>query len=86
MVCACVSPLRASVVVPTHVLLSHRSVVNDSYRLDVCLFVPPYMIALAAIRIACAFMELDVTDWFDRLNVNGAEVCVAACFHFVHSA
>ncbi len=51
---------------------------NDSYRLDLCLFVPPYIIALASIRIACAFMELDVTDWFERLNVNGAEVsCLA---------
>jgi hypothetical protein len=55
-----------------------RSIVNDSYWLDATLLHPPYMIALAAIYIACAYMELDVTMWFDALNVNRKEVRVSA--------
>ncbi len=47
---------------------------NDSYWLDAALLYPPYLIALAAIFLACAFLELDVTEWYTKLNVNRAEV------------
>ncbi len=52
-----------------------RSIVNDSYWLDAVLLYPPYLVALAAIYLACAYLELDVSEWFDKLNVNRAEVC-----------
>lgn len=51
-----------------------RTLVNDSYRLDMCLLHPPYLIALAAIYIGCAYIKRDVTEWFDLLNVDTAQV------------
>jgi hypothetical protein len=36
--------------------------------------VPPYLIALAAVSLACTYMELDASDWLDKLNVNKAEL------------
>ena len=51
-----------------------RTLVNDSYRLDICLLHPPYLIALAAIYIGCAYIKRDVTEWFDLLNVDTAQV------------
>ena len=51
-----------------------RVIVNDSYSLDVCLLYPPFLVALAAVFLAAAYCELDVTDWFDKLNVDRGEV------------
>ncbi|XP_057310724.1 cyclin-C-like [Hydractinia symbiolongicarpus] len=45
-------------------------VVNDSLRSDVSLLYPPYMIALAAIYMACVFEKRDCQQWFSELNVN----------------
>lgn len=35
----------------------HRAIVNDSYRTDLCLVYPPYMIAITAIYMACTFLD-----------------------------
>ncbi len=51
---------------------------NDSYWLDAVLLYPPYLVALAAINLACAYLELDVSEWFDKLNVNRTEVSEGA--------
>ncbi|KAI9141536.1 cyclin-like protein [Paraphysoderma sedebokerense] len=55
-------------------------IVNDSYRTDVCLLYPPYMIALAAIYMSVVFnskvkvgegdKEKDMREWFSELSVD----------------
>jgi len=45
-------------------------VVNDSLRCDICLLYPPYLIALAAIYMACVFEKKSCHQWFAELNVN----------------
>ena len=60
--------------VVSHVTPRDRSIVNDSYRLDICLLYPPHIIALAAVYLACTYMGRDVTDWFEALNVNREEL------------
>jgi len=45
-------------------------VVNDSLRTNVCLMYPPYMVALAAIYMACVFQKQDCQQWFAELNVD----------------
>ena len=47
---------------------------NDSYRTDVCLLYPPYIIALACISMAAIFADLDISLWFNKLNVNEVEI------------
>mmetsp|Transcript_23471 Transcript_23471/g.63355 ORF Transcript_23471/g.63355 Transcript_23471/m.63355 type:complete len:172 (-) Transcript_23471:23-538(-) len=44
------------------------SLLNDSYRLDVCLFYPPHVIAIAVINIACSYMGVDASSWFESLT------------------
>mmetsp|Transcript_56753 Transcript_56753/g.139275 ORF Transcript_56753/g.139275 Transcript_56753/m.139275 type:complete len:277 (-) Transcript_56753:270-1100(-) len=47
--------------------------INDSYRLDLCLQYPPHIIAIAAINIAGTYREqfAAVNSWFtERLNFN----------------
>lgn len=55
------------------------SIVNDSYRVDVGLFHPPYMIALAATHMACIYFKKDPTKWFDTLSVDMREVRCPRC-------
>lgn len=50
------------------------SIVNDSYRLDLCLYYPPYMIALAATQMACTYHKHDPTRWLDKLTVDQREL------------
>jgi len=45
-------------------------VVNDSLRTNVCLIYPPYLVALAAVYMACIFQKKDCTAWFTDLNVD----------------
>lgn len=45
-------------------------IVNDSLRTDVCLLYPPYMIALAAIHMACVIQQKDTKQWFAELSVD----------------
>ncbi|KAK1295182.1 Cyclin-C1-1 [Acorus calamus] len=46
------------------------SLVNDSYRMDLILVHPPYMIALACINIASVLKEKNATAWFEELRVD----------------
>ncbi|KAL3846868.1 hypothetical protein ACJMK2_017822 [Sinanodonta woodiana] len=45
-------------------------IVNDSLRTDVCLLYPPYLIALAALHIACVIQQKDVKTWLSELTVD----------------
>lgn len=48
----------------------YRSLTNDSYKMDLILIYPPYMIALACIYIASVLKEKDTTAWFEELHVD----------------
>jgi len=50
------------------------SVVNDSYRTDVCLLYPPHTICLASILVAMLLLGKEVKSWFAELNVDMKEV------------
>lgn len=50
------------------------NIVNDSYRTDICLLYPPYLIALAAIYLASFLKDKDLKQWFSDLSVEMAEV------------
>jgi len=54
----------------SEILESAWRIVNDSLRCNVCLLYPPYLIALAAIYMACVFQKKDCSQWFSELNVN----------------
>jgi len=45
-------------------------VINDSYRTDVCLFYPPYHIALASLHLASVMIGKDLKNWFAELSVD----------------
>ncbi|GJN33542.1 hypothetical protein PR202_gb22153 [Eleusine coracana subsp. coracana] len=45
-------------------------VVNDTYKMDLILIYPPYMIALACIYIASVLKDKDTTSWFEELRVD----------------
>ncbi|XP_023532063.1 cyclin-C1-1-like isoform X1 [Cucurbita pepo subsp. pepo] len=44
--------------------------VNDTYKMDLLLVHPPYLIALACIYIASVLREKDTTAWFEELHVD----------------
>ncbi|VAI50497.1 unnamed protein product [Triticum turgidum subsp. durum] len=44
--------------------------VNDTYKMDLILIYPPYMIALACIYIASVLKDKDTTSWFEELRVD----------------
>ncbi|XP_078176269.1 cyclin-C1-1 isoform X2 [Carex rostrata] len=44
--------------------------VNDTYKMDLILIYPPYMIALACIYIASVLRDKDTTAWFEELRVD----------------
>lgn len=45
-------------------------IVNDTYRCDVALLYPPYLIALASIHMAAVVHKKDVKAWFAELSVD----------------
>mmetsp|Transcript_486 Transcript_486/g.1188 ORF Transcript_486/g.1188 Transcript_486/m.1188 type:complete len:304 (-) Transcript_486:302-1213(-) len=45
------------------------TILNDSYLSDVILMYPPYLIAMAALYMACVHSGTDSKAWFSRLNV-----------------
>uniref|UniRef100_A0A0E0QTE3 Cyclin-like domain-containing protein n=1 Tax=Oryza rufipogon TaxID=4529 RepID=A0A0E0QTE3_ORYRU len=45
-------------------------IVNDTYKMDLILIHPPYMIALACIYIASVLKDKDITLWFEELRVD----------------
>eukprot|EP00252_Welwitschia_mirabilis_P015215 TRINITY_DN3346_c0_g1_i5.p1 TRINITY_DN3346_c0_g1~~TRINITY_DN3346_c0_g1_i5.p1 ORF type:complete len:252 (-),score=40.93 TRINITY_DN3346_c0_g1_i5:274-1029(-) len=46
------------------------SLVNDTYKTDLLLIYPPYMIALACIYVACILKDVDSQAWFEELRVD----------------
>ncbi|XP_040953443.1 cyclin-C1-2 isoform X2 [Gossypium hirsutum] len=44
--------------------------VNDTYKMDLILIHPPYLIALACMYIASVHREKDITTWFEELSVD----------------
>eukprot|EP01018_Ginkgo_biloba_P035706 Gb_35895 [translate_table: standard] len=46
------------------------SLVNDSYRTDLILIYPPYMIALACIYVVSVLKDKDTHAWFEELRVD----------------
>jgi len=58
-----------------HDLLEYSwSIINDSYRTDLSLMHPPYVIALAAIYLTSNIKDKDIRQWFSDLNVEMNEV------------
>ena len=49
-------------------------IVNDTYRCDVCLMYPPYLVALACIHMAAVVSKKDVKAWFSELSVDMGKV------------
>eukprot|EP00884_Botryococcus_braunii_P016835 jgi/Botrbrau1/3835/Bobra.0183s0060.1 len=45
------------------------SVCNDSYRTDLCVLYPPYIIALACVVVAAAIEYRDIEQWLAGLDV-----------------
>ncbi|GJR22813.1 cyclin-C1-2-like protein isoform X1 [Tanacetum coccineum] len=45
-------------------------IVNDTYRMDLVLIHPPYLIGLACIYVASVLNEKDNTAWFEDLRVD----------------
>lgn len=43
---------------------------NDTYKMDLALVHPPYLIALACIYIASVLRDKDTTAWFEELRVD----------------
>eukprot|EP01135_Chromosphaera_perkinsii_P010610 Nk52_evm10s2192 gene=Nk52_evmTU10s2192 len=63
--------------VPHSVLTNAWFIVNDTYRTDLCLLYPPYLIALACMYMACVELDGEIKDmkqWFAELSVNMEEV------------
>ncbi|KAF2562839.1 hypothetical protein F2Q70_00018525 [Brassica cretica] len=44
--------------------------VNDTYRMDLILTHPPYLITLACIYIAFVYKEKYIRTWFEELSVD----------------
>jgi hypothetical protein len=61
-----------------------RSLVNDSYRTDLILMYPPFMIALACIYIASVLKEKDTRSWFEELRVDMNVVWPTALLSISH--
>ena len=49
-------------------------IVNDSYRCDVNLLYPPYLIALTCIHMAAVVHKKDVKAWFAELSVDMSKI------------
>lgn len=49
-------------------------IVNDTYRCDVCLTYPPYLVALACIHMAAIVNKKDVKAWFTELSVDMGKI------------
>ena len=43
---------------------------NDTYRTDLCLLYPPFMIALACLHVVCVVQQNDARQWFAELSVD----------------
>ncbi|KAL2650494.1 hypothetical protein R1flu_018622 [Riccia fluitans] len=54
----------------TDIIQTVWSIVNDSYRTDLILMYPPFMIALGCIYIACVIKDKETRGWFEELRVD----------------
>jgi len=50
------------------------SILNDSYRTDICVLYPPYLIALTCIYMASVLLPCDLKQWFAELSVDMKEI------------
>jgi len=50
------------------------AIVNDSYRTDVCLQYPPYLVAMACLYMAATLENKNVDSWIESMNVDVAEL------------
>jgi len=48
------------------------NIVNDSYRTDLSLKYAPYLIAIAAIDMACTFLQKDYSAWISSLKLEAS--------------
>ena len=55
-------------------------IVNDTYRSDICLLYPPYLIALACIHMAAVVHKKDVKAWFAELSIDMNKVLEITTF------
>ena len=53
---------------------------NDTYRTDLCLLYPPFMIALACLHVACVVQQKDARQWFAELSVDMEKVLFFVLF------
>lgn len=49
-------------------------IVNDTYRSDIVLLYPPYLIALATIHMAAVVHKKDVKAWFAELSIDMTKI------------
>lgn len=58
---------------------ARRAVLNDSYRTDVSLVHPPYVVAIGCMAIAAALTDRDVQPWLEGLvcDLNEARACLS---------
>ena len=49
-------------------------IVNNTYRRDLCLLYPPFMIVLACLHVACVLQQKDARQWFAELSVDKEKV------------
>eukprot|EP00189_Rhodosorus_marinus_P004534 CAMPEP_0113958140 /NCGR_PEP_ID=MMETSP0011_2-20120614/3194_1 /TAXON_ID=101924 /ORGANISM="Rhodosorus marinus" /LENGTH=296 /DNA_ID=CAMNT_0000968849 /DNA_START=185 /DNA_END=1075 /DNA_ORIENTATION=+ /assembly_acc=CAM_ASM_000156 len=50
------------------------AMVNDSYRTDVCMNYPPYLIAFACIYMAGSLDNMDMDTWMEKMNIEPGEL------------
>lgn len=64
------------------------NIVNDSFRCDLCLRYPPYLIAVASLQMACTVKGIDLSQMLAELKVSPSEVAeiiqVGYCSHNVY--
>ena len=49
-------------------------IVNDTYRSDICMLYPPYLLALVAIHMAAVVHKKDVKAWFAELSIDMSKI------------
>eukprot|EP00742_Colponemidia_sp_Colp-10_P010572 GILJ01011621.1.p1 GENE.GILJ01011621.1~~GILJ01011621.1.p1 ORF type:complete len:260 (+),score=19.43 GILJ01011621.1:67-846(+) len=50
------------------------NLVNDSYCTDVSFLYPPYLIAIACIYMSSVFLEKNVSQWLNNINISYKEI------------
>jgi len=70
----CLTQYITDIAQESTLLSTSWKIVNDSYRSDLCLLQPPYLIALAAIHMAAVIQKKDIRPWFAELNVDMSKI------------